>query len=306
MAKPVDGIQPTVHPVFEPTTCSWQYIVACPETKEAAIIDPVLNFEPTLFTITSQAADALIDCILKNGYTVIMLLETHAHGDHLSASYYIQQTLWAHGQPHAQICIQENITVVQAYYAHKYRIPKDEIDTAFDHLFKPDEIFHLGNMTGIALHLPGHTPDHGGYKLGDNVFSGDCMFNAGIGNGRCDFPGGNPQSQFHSMQRLLSFPPETKLYTGHDFPPKPSSEHPARNPLPFSTIAEQKEKNRYLEDDSSEDAFIKWRKNRDETLGEPRLMHQALQINIRGERCRVDPVMARLLCCILVMFRGFF
>jgi glyoxylase-like metal-dependent hydrolase (beta-lactamase superfamily II) len=123
-------------------------------TKEAAIIDPVLNFEPTLFTIPSQAADALIDCALKTVFTVTMLLETHAHGDHLSASYYIQQTLWAHGQPHAQICIQENIKIVQAYYAHRYRIPKDEIKTAFDHLFNPDEKFHLGQMTGIALISP--------------------------------------------------------------------------------------------------------------------------------------------------------
>jgi glyoxylase-like metal-dependent hydrolase (beta-lactamase superfamily II) len=140
--------------------------------------------------------------------------------------------------------------IVQAYYTHRYRIRKDEIKTAFDHLFKPDEKFHLGQMTGVALHLPGHTADHGGHKLGDNVFMGDCMFNADVGRGRCDFPGGDVQSQFQSMQRLLSFPPEKKLYTGHDYPPAPTNQHPSRNPLPYSTVAEEKEKNKYLEDDS--------------------------------------------------------
>lgn len=107
------------------------------------------------------------------------------------------------------------------------------------------------------------------------------MFNADISSRRRDFPGG-AQSQFHSMQLLLSFPRETKLYTGHDCSPAPKNQHPARDHLPYSTVAKQKEKNKYLEDDSSEEAFVKWRNKRDKGFGEPRLVHQALQINIRG------------------------
>jgi glyoxylase-like metal-dependent hydrolase (beta-lactamase superfamily II) len=123
------------------------------------------------------------------------------------------------------------------------------------------------------------------------------MFNADISSGRRDFPG-DAQSQFHSMQ-LLSFPRETNLYTGHDYPPAPKNQHPARNHFPYSTVAEQKEKNKYLEDDSSEAAFVKWRNKRDKGFSEPRLVQQALG------RCRAGRVMGKLSCCMLLMSRGF-
>ncbi|KAF7519268.1 hypothetical protein PCG10_010130 [Penicillium crustosum] len=161
-----------------------------------------------------------------------------------SAAYYIQQTLWSRGQPHAQICIGEN--------------------NAFDHLFQPDEVFNIGDVTSIALHLPGHTPDHGGYKIGNNIFTGDSLFNPDVGSGRCDFPGGDARELFRSMKRLLAFPPETRLYTGHDYPPSneyPSNEYTARDPLPYVTVGEQekKNKNKHIKNDSSEDEFVKWR-----------------------------------------------
>lgn len=273
-------MEPIIHSIFEGKTCSWQYVVACPKTKEAAIIDPVLNFEPALFRITTESADTLIACIIKHGYTVKMILETHAHGDHLSAAYYIQQALWARGQSHAVICIGENITVVQSYFAHKYRIPRTEIEDAFDHLFKPNEVFHIGEVTCTALHLPGHTPDHGGYQMGNNVFTGDSMFNPDVGSGRCDFPGGDARELYQSMKRLLAFPPETRLYTGHDYPP--CNESAARDPMPYVTVGEQRAKNKHLKDDSSEEEFVKWRDERDKVIPEPKNVHQALQVNVRG------------------------
>ncbi|KAJ5872216.1 uncharacterized protein N7529_004569 [Penicillium soppii] len=273
------AMEPIVHTIFEPKTCSWQYVVACPKEKEAAIIDPVLDFQPSLFRITTESADALIDCALSHGYTVKMLLETHAHGDHLSASYYIQQTLWSRGQPHAQICIGENITVVQAYVSHKYRIPKEEIDDAFNHLFQSDEVFSLGDVRCTALHLPGHTPDHMGYQIGSNVFTGDTMFHPDIGSGRCDFPGGDARKLFRSMKRLLELPPETKLYTGHDYPP--SNESTARQATPYVTVGEQQQNNKHVKD-STEGAFVQWRNARDEVMPEPELVHQAMQVNVRG------------------------
>ncbi|CAI7659259.1 unnamed protein product [Penicillium glandicola] len=271
MAK---GMEPKVHPFFESKTCSWQYVVACPERKEAAIIDPVLNYDPANFLITPESAEQLIQCVLKNEYTVTMLLETHAHGDHLSAAYYIQQTLWSRGQPHAPICIGENVRVVQSHFAHKYHIPREEIDNAFDHLFQPDEIFNIGNVTSTALHLPGHTPDHGGYKIGSNVFTGDSMFNPDVSSGRCDFPGGDARELFRSMKRLLSFSPETRLYTGRDYPP--SNEHTARDPLPYE------KNNKHIKNDSNEDDFVKWRTERDKEMPEPSLVHQAMQVSVRG------------------------
>ncbi|KAJ5706031.1 hypothetical protein N7536_001720 [Penicillium majusculum] len=277
-----NNMEPRVHPFFESETCSWQYVVACPERKEAAIIDPVLDYNPENFLITSESADELIECVLKNGYTVTLLLATHAHGDHLSAAYYIQQTLWSRGQPHAQICIGENVRVVQSHFAQKYQIPRQEIENSFDHLFQPDEVFNIGNVTSIALHLPGHTPDHGGYKIGNNIFTGDSLFNPDVGSGRCDFPGGDARELFRSMKHLLAFPPETRLYTGHDYPP--SNEYTARDPLPYVMVGEQEKKNKHIKNDSSEEDFVKWRSQRDKEMPEPKLVHQAMQVNVRGGR----------------------
>lgn len=273
-------MEPIVHSIFEAKTCSWQYVVACPHTKEAAIIDPVLNFEPELFRVTTESADALMDCIIKHGYTVKMILDTHAHGDHLSAAYYIQQSLWARGQPHALICIGENIKIVQSYFAHKYRIPNGEFEDSFNHLFQSDEVFNIGEVVCTALHLPGHTPDHVGYQMGNSIFTGDTMFNPDVGSGRCDFPGGDARKLYRSMQRLLKFPPETRLYTGHDYPP--CNESTAREPLPYVTVGEQQEKNKHVKTGSSEEDFVQWRNERDRFMPEPKLVHQAMQVNVRG------------------------
>ncbi|KAI2733398.1 hypothetical protein CBS147332_413 [Penicillium roqueforti] len=233
-------VEPRVHPFFEPKTCSWQYLVACPETKEAAIIDPVLDYDTVNFAITSESADQIIDYAMKNEYTIMMLLETHAHADHLSAAYYIQQILWSRGEPHAPICIGENVKIVQSFFARKYAIAKADIDNAFDHLFQPDEIFQIGQVTSSALHLPGHTPDHGGYKFGSNIFTGDC----------------------------------------HDYPP--TNEYTAREPLPYVTVGEQEKKNKHMKKHTTEDEFVKWRTQRDSQMPEPKLVHQAMQVNVRG------------------------
>lgn len=273
-------MQPIVHPIFEPKTSSWQYVVACPKTKDAVIIDPVLDFEPTIFTVSSQSADALLKIIRREGYRLTRILETHAHADHLSAAFYIQAKLWALGQPHAPICIQQDITIVQNTFAHKYNIPHEELENAFDALLKPDEEFPIGQLTAVAMHLPGHTPDHGGYKIGSNAFTGDTIFNPDVGTSRCDFPGGDPRKLWHSMQRLLSLPPETRLYTGHDYPP--SNEAAGRDPMPCVTVAEQKASNKHLKDGSKEEDYVQWRAQRDHNISEPRLMHQALQVNVRG------------------------
>lgn len=275
-------MEPIVHTVFEPKTGTWQYIVACPTTKEAAIIDPVLNFEPTTFTVSSEAADALLEFVRTNNYKVTHLLETHAHADHLTAAYYIQQALRVGGEPHASICIGENIAIVQKTFASRYNIPKEELQNAFDHLFRPNETFQIGELTVTALHLPGHTPDHGGYQIGSNVFTGDSIFNPDVGSARCDFPGGDARTLWQSMAKLLALPDDTKLYTGHDYPP--SNESTARDPLPFTTVKDQKEKNKHVKTGSTEDEYVQWRTQRDSGLSEPRLLHQAMQVNVRGGR----------------------
>ncbi|KAJ5554382.1 hypothetical protein N7513_004341 [Penicillium frequentans] len=293
-------MNPIVHTRFEPKTCSWQYIVVCPKTKDCAIIDPVLDYDLANFTVSTQSADALLKIVRKEHLQVTHLLETHAHTDHLTAAYYLQATLWAKGHPHAPICIGENVTIVQSFCAHRYNIPKEEFKNSFDHLFKPDEKFSIGEMTAVAIDLPGHSPDHGAYHIGSNVFTGDSLFLPDIGSARCDFPGGDAKTLWRSMQRLLEFPDTTRLYTGHDYPP--NNEASARDPISFVTVKEQRETNKHLKGESTEEDFVAWKGGRDHALAEPIMLHQALQVNVRGGKMpgRSHDGKALLLCLVSV------
>lgn len=158
--------EPTVHDIFEPVTGTWQYIVADPSTQAAVIIDPVLNYEPATQTITTTAADALLALVQERGYQIERIIETHAHADHLTASAYLQHQLNQIQGSNPPIGIGKRITQVQNLFGHRYQIGKREYEQVFDHLFDDDESFTIGEMTATALHLPGHTPDHLGYKIG--------------------------------------------------------------------------------------------------------------------------------------------
>ncbi|PKY01198.1 Metallo-hydrolase/oxidoreductase [Aspergillus campestris IBT 28561] len=286
-------MEPIVHTVFEPTTGTWQYVVACPSTRAAAIIDPVLDFDLASATITTRSADSLLALVKEHNYTVAYLLETHAHADHLTAAAYLQEKLVASGQPRAPICIGARIRTVQETAAQKYHIPESELAQAFDRLLADDDQLPLGNLSITLLYLPGHTPDHMGYRIQDNIFTGDSIFNPDVGSARCDFPGGDARALFHSMKTLLSLPPHVRLYTGHDYPPAPATEADAkRAPLAYVTVADQKERNKHAKDGSAEEDFVQWRADRDSGLNEPRLLHPALQVNVRGGRMPVGMEMA--------------
>ncbi|KAA8642067.1 hypothetical protein EYZ11_010646 [Aspergillus tanneri] len=276
-------MEPVVHSFYEPTTGTWQYIVACPSTKDAAVIDPVLDFDPASLRISTASADSLFDFVTRKGYTIRYLLETHAHADHLTASFYLQQRLLLSSKPRPPICIGHRIRTVQKTFGQKYGIPAEELDAAFDHLLEDGEEFSIGDVVASVLYLPGHTPDHIGYRIGMNVFTGDSIFNPDVGSARCDFPGGDARTLYSSMQTLLSLPPSYRLYTGHDYPPSIDGEE-KRDPLPYVTVADQKERNKHVKQGNSEEQFVQWRSERDQGLKEPRLLHQALQVNVRGGR----------------------
>ncbi|KJK63950.1 Metallo-beta-lactamase superfamily protein [Aspergillus parasiticus SU-1] len=277
-------MEPTVHPIFEKQTSTWQYIVACPETREAVIIDPVLDYSQEKLTINTTSADSLLDVVNLHHYKVVRLLETHAHADHLTAASYLQSRLQAQGA-NVPVCIGRRIRQVQDTFAKRYGVPADELDNAFEHLLEDNETFPIGNLTAKVLHLPGHTPDHVGYLIGSNVFTGDSIFNPDVGSARCDFPNGDAEALYQSMQKLLELPGEFKLYTGHDYPPSTSSVR--REPMPFATVNEQRERNKHVA--GGREQFVTWRKTRDSGLSEPRLLHQALQINIRGGKLPGSP-----------------
>nr|XP_001402083.2 metallo-beta-lactamase superfamily protein [Aspergillus niger CBS 513.88] len=278
-------MEPIIHPIFEKQTSTWQYIVACPETHEAVIIDPVLDFDPSQLTVTTTSADALLDFAASKGYHITRILETHAHADHLTAAHYIQTKL--HQQ--LPICTGHRIRQVQATFAQRYNIPPNDIDTAFDHLFQDDETFQIGRITARVLHLPGHTPDHSGYMIGTNVFTGDSIFNPDVGSARCDFPHGDARALYQTMRKLLALPEHVKLYTGHDYPPAveggaATTTTSVREPKAFVTVKDQKERNKHVKEGTGEEEFVKWRQERDAGLGEPRLLHPSLQVNVRGGR----------------------
>ncbi|KAK6219523.1 metallo-beta-lactamase superfamily protein [Colletotrichum tabaci] len=269
--------EPIIHDIFEPSTGTWQYIVADLPTKAAIIIDPVLDFDPATSAISTQTADGLLEVIWELGYKVVGILETHVHADHLTAAKYLQSRLReAQAGAAPDICIGGRIKAVQERLSEKYGIEKEEFASAFDRLFGDDEVFGIGKLEATALHLPGHTPDHMGYLIGSNVFAGDSLFNHDVGSARCDFPGGNARDLFASTRRLLGLPEDTKIWTGHDYPPA------GRGPVAATNVAQQKTQNKHLAQSATEDEFVKWREERDSGLSEPRLMHWALQFNIRA------------------------
>ncbi|OJJ46003.1 hypothetical protein ASPZODRAFT_67281 [Penicilliopsis zonata CBS 506.65] len=272
---------PTIHPIFESSTGTWQYIVACPSTHRAAIIDPVLDYDRATQTVSPTTALALLEQVSRAGYTVEMILESHVHADHLTAAFFLQNRLArAQGGLRPPIGIGKRVEQVQRQFGRRYSIGDDEYVGVFDRLFDDNEIFAIGDLRGEVMHLPGHTPDHLGYKFGDDVFCGDSLFHPDIGTARCDFPGGSSEALFRSGRRLLALPGHVRIWTGHDYPPADG----ARPAVPWTSVAEHRAQNKHLMDGISQQDFVALRSARDASMAAPKLLHPSLQINIRAGR----------------------
>ncbi|KAI0630192.1 Metallo-hydrolase/oxidoreductase [Trametes polyzona] len=264
---------PTVYTFFEKATSTWQYVVVDPNTSEAVIVDPVLDYDPNSGTISTETADGLVSFVEHNKLHVTRILETHAHADHLTAAQYLKQQL----DGDVPVCIGQRITQVQKTFAPIYGLESAALENAFDVYFKDNEEFMLGSLSCHVMHLPGHTPDHVGYVIGKAVFTGDSIFNPDVGSARADFPGGDAEKLYASMQRLLSMPEDYRLYVGHDYPQN-------RDQTCFATVADQRAKNKHVKVGTEPSTFIQFRKERDAVLGAPRLLHPSLQVNIRAGR----------------------
>lgn len=269
--------EPTVHPLFEPVTGTWQYIVADSSTKKAVIIDSVLNYDPIKAKVTTESADAILEIVQDKGYHIDMILETHAHADHLTAASYLQSKLAKNQGSKPAIGIGSRIKQVQTLFGEKYGVLGKEYETVFDRFWSDDDEFAIGTLTARAVHLPGHTPDHMGYQVGSNIFVGDSIFHVDIGSARADFPGGSAQDIYKSGRKLLALPEDTKIWVGHDYPPEGRDA-----PVPFATVKEHRQNNKHLKDGTQEHEFVEMRSKRDATLAAPRLIHPSLQVNIRG------------------------
>jgi len=181
---------PTVFSFFEQRTSTWQYIVSDPVTKDAALIDTVLDYDASSGTIATTTADGILPFIEKQGLTIKYILETHAHADHLTAAQYYKKKF------NVPIGIGKRISIVQATFAPVYGFDPSAFEDAFDLLFQDDEEFKLGALSCRVIHLPGHTPDHVGYVIGQSAFTGDSIFQPDVGSARCDFPGGDAKTLY--------------------------------------------------------------------------------------------------------------
>jgi glyoxylase-like metal-dependent hydrolase (beta-lactamase superfamily II) len=267
-----DTIAPQVHGLFDPATWTVTYVVHHGPGSACAIIDPVLDYDPKAGRTGHTSADKVIDYVQSNGLRVAWILETHAHADHLSAAPYLKARLGG------RLAIGSHITAVQKVFKGIFNLePGFKPDgSQFDHLFKDGETFAVGELAGEVLYVPGHTPACVAYRIGDAVFVGDTLFMPDVGTARCDFPGGDAKTLYASTRKLLSLPPQTRLFMCHDYPPG------GRAVRFETTVAEQRAHNIHVHDGVSEEAFVAMRTQRDATLEMPVLILPSVQINIRA------------------------
>ncbi len=247
------------------------YVVTCPETRDCAIIDSVLDYDPAAARIATTAADHIADHVAREGLHVVWHLETHVHADHLSAMAHLKCRLGG------KTGIGDRIDEVQAVFARLFNIESDFVADGrqFFHLFRPDEPIAIGKLEGRVIHTPGHTPSCVSYLIGDAVFVGDTLFMPDSGTARCDFPGGNAAELWHSIQRLYQLPGETRVFICHDY----AHNRPAAWE---ATIVAQRMGNIHLRAVTPLDEFVALREARDATLGLPALILPSVQINIRA------------------------
>jgi len=264
---------PCVRAFFDETTCTVSYVVYDPDTKQCAVLDSVLDFDPASGSTATVAAQALVDTIRAQDLEVVWLLETHAHADHLSAAPYLQEQLGG------RLAIGQEIQRVQHAFGKIFnegsRFARD--GSQFDHLFTDGERFSIGHVQAIALHVPGHTPACLAYVIGDAVFVGDTLFMPDYGTARCDFPGGDARQLYRSIRRLMQLPDDARLFLCHDYK-APGRDHYAWE----TTIGAQRQGNVHVHEGISEDAFVAMRIQRDATLAVPKLLLPAVQVNMRG------------------------
>ena len=260
---------------FDEATNTVSHLVADPHTGAAAVIDPVLDFNPASGQVGTASAEAILAEAEKEGWCVCLVLETHAHADHLSAAGFIKD------RTGATIAIGEGILEVQKAFAPLLDAGDVEADGSdFDRLLGDGERLELGTLDIEVIATPGHTPACVTYLVGDDAaFVGDTLFMPDYGTARTDFPGGDARQLSRSIRRLLSLPDETRLYMCHDY------KAPGRDTFAWeTTVGEERKSNPHVHDGVSEDEFVAMREGRDATLPVPKLLYPSIQVNIRAGR----------------------
>ena len=260
-----------VEAYFDDATNTVTYLVEDTATQQAALIDPVLDYEPHRAALLTQSVDAILEDVRARGLTLTWVLDTHAHADHLSAADYVRK------ETGAKVGIGAKITQVQRLFGPVFNA-KDVCARGFvfDALLEEGDELTFGSTAIKVMSTPGHTPACVTYLIEDAAFVGDTLFMPDYGTARADFPGGDARTLYQSIQKILSLPPATRIFVGHDYLPKD------RSTIAWeSTVAKQTASNVHLSG-NDEDAFVAMREARDETLAAPRLILPSLQVNIRA------------------------
>ncbi|MGE4218038.1 MAG: MBL fold metallo-hydrolase [Alphaproteobacteria bacterium] len=264
--------RPEVTGFFDPVTNTISYVVKDPGSTSCAIVDPVLDLDYAAGRTAHKSADRLIAFVREHGLAVEWLIETHVHADHLTSAQYLKAELGG------RIAIGDRIATVQDTFGTVFDegpdFPRD--GSQFDRLFKDGDSYRIGGMTGVALHTPGHTPACMTHVIGDAAFVGDTLFMPDGGSARVDFPGGDARTLYRSMRRILSLPPETRLFMCHDYGPN------GRDIRWQTNVAEERAFNIHVRDGIAEDEFVTMREARDRTLDMPKLILPSLQVNMRA------------------------
>jgi glyoxylase-like metal-dependent hydrolase (beta-lactamase superfamily II) len=269
-------MSPLVESLYHAPTNTWTHVVGDPGSSSAAIVDPVLDFDPASGRVWTEQAERILEAVASAGRRVEWILETHAHADHLTGAAWLRQRLAMEGAP-PRVAIGRGIVAVQRHFAGVFALDGFVADgSQFDHLFDDGEAFAIGSLQARALATPGHTGDGMSYLAGDAVFVGDTLFAPERGTGRCDFPGADAATQYRSIRRLYDLPEATRVFLCHDYPDAGSE------PVAQTTIGAEKAGNIQLREETSEADFIAFRRRRDATLSAPRLLYPSLQVNIRA------------------------
>ena len=264
--------KPIIDAFFDEATYTVTYLVTDPQTKRAAIVDPVLDYDHKSGKASTQSAERVLAKAVEREASVDWILETHAHADHLTAAPLLKS------RTGARVVIGEHISDVQKIFRKVFNAADvSEDGREFDRLVADGETLPLGDLTIEVLHLPGHTPADVAYRIGDAVFVGDTIFMPDYGTARADFPGGDAATLYRSIRRLLSLPAETRLFMCHDY------KAPGRDRYAWETsVADERARNVHVHDGVTEAEFVAMRKKRDATLAAPVLLLPSVQVNIRA------------------------
>lgn len=267
-------MKPEVKAFFDARTFTVTFVAWDAATRDAVVIDPVLDYEPVGSYTWTESVDAVTEFVRQQGLRVHWALETHAHADHLSASQILRRRL------DAKVVIGERIAEVQETFKVVFDLGAGFATdgSQFDRLVKDGETFHAGSLAIEVIATPGHTPACVSYKIGDAVFTGDALFMDDYGTGRTDFPKGSAEDLYDSVQRLYQLPDSTRVFVGHDYQPG------GREVRWETTIGVSKRDNPQLKASTPRDDFVRFRRERDSGLAAPKLLFQSVQVNVNAGR----------------------